>query len=99
MICYSPSRHRVVPAAAPGVAAQDALDGQPAAFEHAVLLDGLDGVLRTGGHVAAARGDERRDADAVHVHRQQHDELDDLLHGCSAFSWMVCRAFTIFFSM
>ena len=63
------------------------------------LIDGLDGVLRASRHVAAARGNERRNTDAVHVYRKQHDELNDFLHGCPTFSRMVCRALSIFFSM
>jgi len=37
--------HGVVAAAAPRVAAQDAADGQPKAFERSVLLDGFLGIL------------------------------------------------------
>ena len=47
-------RDWVVAAAAPRVAGEDTLEGEPAAFEEAVLLDGFDAVIRAGGRVATA---------------------------------------------
>ena len=50
--------HGVVAAASPGVAAQDAAQGQPTALQRAVFLQRLDGVGRTGGREAATGGKE-----------------------------------------
>ena len=66
------SGHRVVARAAEGVAAQYTLEGEPSAFEGAVLFDGFDGVLRAGGGVAAGGRFEGRDAGAVKPDEGQH---------------------------
>ena len=50
----------VVAVPAPRVAAQDAADAQIEPFQRAVFTDGLDGILRAGGRVAARRGRQRR---------------------------------------
>ena len=47
------SGHGVVARAAPWIAAEDAAEGQPAAFEGTVFLYCLDGILRAGGCVTA----------------------------------------------
>lgn len=47
------SGHRVVTVAAPGVAAQDAFDGEPAAFEGAVFFKCFQAVLGAGRRVPA----------------------------------------------
>lgn len=46
-------RHRVVAVAAPGVAGQEAFQGEPAAFPGAIFFDGFGSVGATGGGVAA----------------------------------------------
>lgn len=43
----------------PGVAAQDALQGQPATFPWAVLLDGLQSVGAAGGGIPALSPQQR----------------------------------------
>ena len=57
---------------AEGVAAGDAFEGEPAAFECAVFFDCLDSVLRTGRDIAAARRYQR--ADGVLVKTDQRED-------------------------
>lgn len=52
---HSSLRYGIVTGTAPGMAAQQAADGQVEAFEGAVLEDGLSGVFATGGRKAARR--------------------------------------------
>ena len=55
--CHFPhSRYRVVSRAAEGVAAQDAFEGEPGAFERPVFDDGFLGILRACRGVAAGSG-------------------------------------------
>ena len=61
----------VVAGTAPGVAAEEAADGEPQAAEGAVLADGLDGVLRAGGSEAARRGQPGGNGPLVELNRQQ----------------------------
>ena len=53
--CIGELRDGIVAGAAPGVAAEDAAQGQPAALEGPMLSQGFDCVLRAGGSKAAAR--------------------------------------------
>ena len=62
----------VVAGATEGVAAQDALEGEPAAAEWAVFADGFLGILRAGGGEAAGRRRQRRNAGAVECYQRQH---------------------------
>ena len=50
---------------APGMTAQDAANGEPQTFQGTVLLNGLYGILRTRGRIAARRGSERGDKPLV----------------------------------
>ena len=59
------SWYRVVARAAPGVTAQDTLDGKPESLERTVLHDGLTGIFGTGGGETAGRGCERGDELAI----------------------------------
>jgi hypothetical protein len=59
------SWYRVVAGAAPGVTAQDTLDGKPESLERTVLHDGLTGIFGTGGGETAGRGCERGDELAI----------------------------------
>jgi hypothetical protein len=61
MISYSHclSWYRIISMASPGVATQDTPDGQVAAFERAILSDGLDTILATGRRIAARAGQVR----------------------------------------
>lgn len=72
-------RHRVIPAAAPGVAAEDAAEREGEAFERAVLGDGLDRVFTAGGREAAAGTEQRGNNVAVEFDRQQDEPEDDAL--------------------
>ena len=62
--------HGIVAGAAPGVAAEDTLEGKPETFEGTVLAEGFKGVLGTGWSVAAGRGSERGDAQLVELYQQ-----------------------------
>ena len=60
---------RIVPAAAPGMAAADAAEALPRAPHGAVLLDRFDEVLAARRLEAAARADEGADAELIAAHR------------------------------
>ena len=60
---------RIVPAAAPGMAAADAAEAAPRAADGAVLLDRFDEVLTACRLEAAARTDEGTDAELIAAHR------------------------------
>ncbi len=47
------SRYRIISMSSPGVAAQDTPDSKVAAPDRAVLSNGLDTILATGGCIAA----------------------------------------------
>jgi len=71
------SRHRVVAAAAPRMAAENAAHGKPKPFNEAMFLNGLDGVLRASGGEAACRREHGR-----HVALVQADGKDkQFFHG------------------
>lgn len=63
----------VVAGASPGVAAEDAAEGEIGATEGSVLAEGFDGVLRTGGGEAAGGGLERGDAGSVKIDGQKQE--------------------------
>ena len=86
--------HRVVAVAAPGMAAQDAAAGQIEAFEGAVPLDGLDGVLRAGGGEAACGRKHGRDGHAIEVDGEEQ-EPRQYFHKRSA---ILTRTFFMLFS-
>jgi hypothetical protein len=67
----------VISAAAPGVAAGDALEGFPGAAEGAVLGDGVDGVLAAGGLEAAVAAHEWAEGGAV----EQYEVDEEPSHG------------------
>lgn len=67
------ARHGVVAASAPGVAAGYAPQGQPQTESRAVPAYGADGVLRAGGHIAAAGWFQRGDAGPVEVYGEQQE--------------------------
>ena len=53
------------------VTTQDTFDTEPTAFEDTVFEDGLHHVLTASRRIAARRGREGRDEDAVEINRQQ----------------------------
>ena len=63
-------RNGVITRAAPWVAAEDALEGKPEAFDRTVLAEGFKGVLGAGGCETAYRRLERGDADLVELDQQ-----------------------------
>ena len=67
----------VVAAAAPGMATEDALDGEIEAGKRAVTLDGFDCVGGTGGGKTAGRGCQRRNATAVEIDGEQQNPAKD----------------------
>jgi hypothetical protein len=72
-------RHRVATAASPRMTASETAEGQPTAAQRTVALQGLDRVLRAGGHEPTARRRaeqrhlERRHDPAVPVHHDQEE--------------------------
>ena len=66
--------HRVIPAAAPRVARQDALEGEPAALEKAIFPDGLDAVVGAGRHITATLAQPRRQRHLIESD-QEYQEL------------------------
>ena len=68
-------RHWVIAGTAPGIATQDAADGKIQAFERSVLLDGLKGILRTGGGETASGRRERSDELPIEQYGQQQQPL------------------------
>jgi hypothetical protein len=80
-------RDGIFTAAAPGMAAAEAFEGEPASGQRAVSGDSLDGVFRAGrGEAAAARGAEqeqfrRGNSPAIKAHSKNQDVLDRI-HAC-----------------
>ena len=68
------SGNRVVAMAAPWVAAQDAPDGEPAAFEGAVFFKSFQAVLGTGGRIPAPRSQPWADAPLIEL--DEYNERD-----------------------
>ena len=52
------------------MAAEDAPEGEPEAFEGAILAEGLKGVLRAGGGEATGRRFQRGDAQLIEFYQQ-----------------------------
>jgi hypothetical protein len=77
---------RIFPAFVPRVAAPDTADGKPTAFECAVLLNGLFGVVRTGGVETAIAPQQRAEDQLVST----DDEDKEVFHGVSSCK---CRFF------
>ena len=71
-----PLGYRVVAAAAPRVAAENALECKPSPFEGSIFLDGLDGILRAGGRIAASGRCEWRYQVTVYPDKAQHQAAD-----------------------
>ena len=59
----------IVTGTAPRVTTQDTFDTEPTAFEDTVFEDGLHHVLTASRRIAARRGREGRDEDAVEINR------------------------------
>ena len=75
------SRNGIVTGATPGVAAEDAFQRKPEAFERPVLAEGLEGVLRAGRGEAAGWPLERRDAELIEFDQQDKRRGEDPLDG------------------
>lgn len=96
--------HGVVPAPTPRMAAADAFDGEPAAFEYAMLFDSFNGILRASGHVPATGRKQRRNAVTIKIHGQQHNKHENFLHGIQHFETLqlqtlLCtRKFSLFYN-
>ena len=74
------SRHRIVSASAPGMAANYALNGKPCAFERAVFGDSFHCILAASGCVATARRKERRNALSVELYEQYEQCGEQMFH-------------------
>lgn len=66
-------RHRVDAAGVTGVAFQNSLERQPTAFQRAVNLDGLYGVLRTAGPETTAWAKQRTNDVLIAAQQADHD--------------------------
>lgn len=66
-------RYGVIAAAAPRIAREHALDGQPAAFKRTVLAYGLNAVIGASGRIAAGASDERRQCPLIQFDKTYHD--------------------------
>ena len=62
-------RYGIVARAAPRVAACDALQGEPTAFEYAILANCLDAILRAGGREAARWRCQWRDTPLIKAYK------------------------------
>lgn len=74
----------IIATATPWVARKDTFEGEPAAFEEAVFLDGFDAVVGTGGRIAAAvayEGRQRHLIDADEQDQELSRQLGDAFHG------------------
>ena len=60
-------RYWVIAGSSPRMAAQDAFDAEPAAFENTVFEDRFDHILAAGGGVAAGRWRQGRDEHTVKI--------------------------------
>lgn len=68
-----PSRHRIIPAAPPGMATQDTPHGQIESLQRAVLQDGLTGIFGTRRRKPARGTQQRRNANLIKPDRNyQH---------------------------
>ncbi len=65
------SRDGVVAAAAPGIAAEDALEAEPEPFKGTVFAESLESILGAGGGEPAAGRLERRDAQLIKLYQQE----------------------------
>ena len=67
-------RYRIITGAAPGVAAHNAAEGKPAAFERAILAERFQGILGTGWRESAAWRCERTDAQLIELDQNYQRE-------------------------
>lgn len=74
-------RDRVVAGPAPGMAAEDAPRGEPAALHGAVALDRLERIGGAARGIAAARPEQRRDEVAVEEEQRAESEAQDAVDG------------------
>lgn len=74
------SRHGVVAAMRPWVAAQDAPRAKPAALQDAVFLNRLVGIHRAARRVDAAWRQQRAEKSLVAADQKQKRPVDDLFH-------------------
>ena len=79
-VFFVDSGDRIVAAATPGMAAADALYGQPGAAQGSVLAQGLDGILAARRRIAATGRKHRRNGSLVKLYRQYHQGHHYLLN-------------------
>ena len=79
----NPLWDRVIATAAPWVAGEDTLEGEPATLEEAIFLNRLDDVVGACGRIATAFPDKRRQSDLIEPYQQNQEfsrQLDDAFH-------------------
>lgn len=77
--------NRVVPFAAPWMAARNTIGSQPESFDEAVALQRGHHILRTGGFVSAAFRQQRRNRALVEPHQQNQRECENpVQHRCKS---------------
>ncbi len=74
------SGNGVVAVPTPGVAAADALDAQPQAFDDTPLFNGLDHVVRASRLIAAVRAQQRRDDKLIKADGQRYYFPQNFFH-------------------
>jgi len=85
-------RDWVISTAAPWVAREDTLEGEPAALEEAVFPNGLDAVVGARGRVAATSPDKGRQRDLIDPYQQNQEvsgqTLDALRNVGPVHGWL-----------
>ena len=84
------SRNGVISTFMERIAAEDALERQPAALEGAIFFNGLQGVLGAGGDIVAAAGPVGRNGPLL----KPDQGFQNMLHGLSSSSSSFRQSFT-----
>src|SRR4051812_47829249 len=84
------SGDRIEPAFVPGVTAGDALDREPHAAQGAMVLDGLERVMRTRRIETAVRPEQWAQADLVCANEEIQDEAHVLATRCQRVARLAC---------
>ena len=85
-------RDWVIATATPRVAGEDAFEGEPAAFEEAVLLNRLDAVVGACGYIATALPDEGRQRHLIDPNQEDQElgwQLGDAFHDWQATYFLI----------
>ena len=88
----NPLRDWVIATAAPGVTGEDTFEGEPAAFEEAILLDCFDAVVGTSGYIATALPDKGRQRHLIDPNQEDQEfggQLGDAFHDWRATYFLI----------